>query len=138
LAQWWTARSKFKLDLFDRRWSIYMAARDMIGEISVHGRASMEAQHNFLVGIRGARWLFNDQVASYLEQKLWHRMSHLDTANAIIDAPSHPDRQHHIDKKTEIMTWIAAQYQEMDTVFGEFFKVDQNILEWLRGRQRRV
>jgi hypothetical protein len=115
-----------------------MAARDMIGEISVHGRASMEAQHNFLVGIRGARWLFNDQVASYLEQKLWHRMSHLDTANAIIDAPSHPDRQHHIDKKTEIMTWIAAQYQEMDTVFGEFFKVDQNILEWLRGRQRRV
>ncbi len=55
IAQWWTARNKLKLDLFDRRWAVYMATRDLLTEIFTHGRSNMDAEQKYLQGIRGRR-----------------------------------------------------------------------------------
>src|SRR6185437_13881276 len=82
LAQWWIARNKLKLDLFDRRWGVYIAARDLLSEIFTHGKSSDEAERRLLQGIRGVRWLFDERVEAYLTNELWAKATLLRVANS--------------------------------------------------------
>lgn len=53
LRQWFTARSKLKLDLFDRRLVIYEAVRSYIAAVMASGKTSHEIEFAFLSGTRG-------------------------------------------------------------------------------------
>jgi hypothetical protein len=52
-AQWWTARNRLKLDLFDRRWAVYVAVRELLSEIVRDGNVSQERQDSFSKGSVG-------------------------------------------------------------------------------------
>jgi hypothetical protein len=46
--QWRTAQNKLKLDLFDRRFEIYHAARKLLAAIMTSGKASDDELFNYL------------------------------------------------------------------------------------------
>jgi hypothetical protein len=131
--QWWTARNKFKLDLFDRRWAVYIATRDLLSQISSHGRTSPEEQVKFLEGIRGAKWLFNERIDKYLNKDLRQKILYLDEAYAMLDAPP-MEREAAAKQHEEIMEWVRKQYEDVDLLFDEFLQMDTPLLHWIRSR----
>ena len=46
VAQWWSARNKLKLDLFNLRWAAYVT-RDLLGEMFTSGKISIETEAVF-------------------------------------------------------------------------------------------
>ena len=123
-AQWWTARKKFKLDMFDRRWAVYNAARDLLAEMTRNGNVRPNAQAAFAEGTRGARWLLSQQVADYLHSDLWLHAAALQAANANDDE----------EARAEVMKWLSNQYAALDTLFDPFLRMDESFFALLRQR----
>jgi hypothetical protein len=135
VAQWWTARNKLKLDLFDSRWAVYGATRDLITEMFVGGTVSPETEAIFLRESRGARWLFDERVDSYLRNELWAKATLLKAANSMLDPTAAPTgREQATKQKNEIMLWLAKQDAMADALFGPFLKMEESPIEWLQRR----
>lgn len=65
--QWHTARDKLKHELFDRRFSIYEAARDLCWSISESGKLEGDECARLSLKAMEAKWLLNDDISKYLE-----------------------------------------------------------------------
>jgi hypothetical protein len=64
--QWRTAQDKVKLDLFDRRFAVFMDARRLVSEAGQLGKISDPNLPNEVIA-RG-RFLFGDEVLTKLEE----------------------------------------------------------------------
>lgn len=72
--QWKTARNKLKFDLYEKRLVIYTVTINSINKIITSDLNSVDTtqiKEEYLIGIRGARWLFDDQMYKYLNDDLW-------------------------------------------------------------------
>lgn len=69
--QWRTAREKLKLDLFEKRFSVYNAARNLVGSIVTSGQIIDEQMYSYLNQTIETKWLFGDAVAKYLKERLY-------------------------------------------------------------------
>lgn len=137
-AQWWIARNKYRLDLFDRRWAVYIAARNVISAMFSHARTSQEEEWAFLTGIRGARWLFNDEIDRYLRKNMWPQICALNAANSMLADHAPPEEKPRAAKKKhEIMEWVLRQDQEIDDLFGHFLQTEQSFAGWIKRLARR-
>ena len=135
VAQWWTARNKLKLDLFDIRWAAYVATRDLLTEMFTSGKTTPETEAIFLRETRGANWLFDDRLDSYLRNELWAKATLLKTANAKLEPTAPPQgRDDATHQKNEIMIWLAKQDAVVDALFGRFLKMDESPFESMRAR----
>jgi hypothetical protein len=65
--QWRTADRKVQLDLFDRRFAVYEAARDVVREIVRHGAADGANARAFAMATDKARFLFGAEVISQID-----------------------------------------------------------------------
>jgi hypothetical protein len=66
-----TARNKLRLDLFDRRYVIYRAVVETIAKVNRQGYLLAPDLEEFLLATRGARWLFDDDIGKYIDEKIW-------------------------------------------------------------------
>ncbi|MGN7875565.1 hypothetical protein ACTJKJ_18545 [Roseateles sp. 22389] len=64
--QWSTARSKLKLDLFEKRLKVYDAAWQMIATLNDPKTVTIEHFKTYLLGIATARWLYGPEVTTLL------------------------------------------------------------------------
>ncbi|HUH83329.1 MAG TPA: hypothetical protein VLX85_01895 [Stellaceae bacterium] len=137
-AQWFTARNRFKLDLFDRRWAVYEAVMQLLAAMTSHGATSREDDQKFLVGIRGAKWLFNSEIETYLLKEVWARACELNAVNSMLE-PTAPQygREGHAKRKMQLMQWVGSQYSVVDSTFSEFLQMDPVFSDWARSTLRR-
>jgi hypothetical protein len=122
--QWRLAQNKLKLDLFDRRFSVYEATRNLISSIMTSGKAKDEEVFKFMVATREAKWLFNSQVAEYLNKDLYHKAINLQTLDSMLEGEPVGDvRTKNIRDQSEIKKWFVAQYEVLDEYFAPFLKL---------------
>lgn len=122
--QWRLAQNKLKLDLFDRRFSVYEAARTLIASIMTSGKAKDEEVLKFMVATREAKWLLNASTAEYLEKQLYHKATDLQTFAAELEGvPVGDVRTRNVQAQAEIKKWFMAQYDVFDQQFSPFLKL---------------
>lgn len=122
--QWRIAHNKLKLDLFDRRFSVYEAARGLLASILTSGKAKDKEILKFMVATREAKWLLNLQVAEYLEKQLYHKAIDLKTLSFELEVvPVGEERTSNISKQSEIKKWFLAQYDVLDEHFAPFLQL---------------
>jgi len=135
VAQWWTARSKVRLDLFDRRWAVYQAVRNVLGEIVRHAQVSPEEEQKYLVGIQGARFLFDGQISHYLTKEVWRKIVVLSAArDELSSTAATASRGGAAQAKADVLNWANEQYDLIDAMFGEFMHINEGFFEWLWRR----
>jgi len=83
--QWCTAQKKLKLDLFEKRFTVYDAARTFIASVMTSGKAKEEEMYKFLSGAREAKWLLNDDIATYFDEQTWKKAVELQTLDAMLE-----------------------------------------------------
>ena len=124
--QWHTARSKLKLDLFERRYAVYQAAVDVMSKTDALGVLSKEEVDRFQVAIRGARFIFDDSVGAYLDETHDRiRQILFITENIKSQTTASASRSEATAKRNEHRTWVASQWTEkmLDARLGEYLRL---------------
>lgn len=122
--QWRTAQSKLKFELFDRRFSVYEASRNLLASIMTSGKAKNEEVLKFLAATREAKWLLNDEVATYLEKVLYQKAIDLQRLQATLEViPVGEERSASVNSQDEINEWFIAQYAVLDEKFSPFLEL---------------
>lgn len=119
--QWRLAQNKLKLDLFDRRFSIYDAARNLLASIMTCGKAKNDEVFKFLLATREAKWLLDSSVAEYLDKQLYHKAIDLQTLQAELEGvPVGDVRTKNVQAQAEIKKWFGDQYDVLDQQFSPY------------------
>lgn len=122
--QWRTAQNKLKLDLFERRFAVYDAARRLLVSIRTSGKAKDEEIFKFRSGTREAKWLLNADIAEYLDKRLYNRALDLQTLDAELEGvPVGEERSANVQKQAEIKEWMLQQYEALDEKFSPFLQL---------------
>lgn len=122
--QWRTAQNKLKFELFDRRFSVYEASRNLLASIITSGKAKDEEVFKFLLATREAKWLLNNEVATYLEKEVYHKAIDLQTLQATLEGvPVGEERSANVKKQAVIKKWFIAQYEVLDEKFSPFLEL---------------
>lgn len=122
--QWRTAQNRLKLDLFDRRLVVYEAARDYISSVMTSGKTTNEKEFEFLAGIRGAKWLFDEDVTQYLDKELWRKICYLGCLQSELDGmPAGEERTKNIRAQADLKKWLIVQMKVLDDKFAPFLKL---------------
>jgi hypothetical protein len=79
------AYAKLQLDLYDRRFAVFDAARRLLLEVARERTASPEGLVAFIVATADANFLFNDEINTYLVE-LRKRVEHLQVRTKAMDA----------------------------------------------------
>jgi hypothetical protein len=86
----------------------------------------------FLQGIRGAGWLFNQRIEDYLRKELWKQVCTLEAAVSVVNAGAQtPNYQGAVKAKHDAAKWIIDQDGIIDDMLGPFLTVDQPFADWL-------
>lgn len=101
--QWRTAQKKLKLDLFEKRFAVYDAARNFIASVMTSGKAKDEEMYKFLAGTRETKWLLNDNIATYFDEQIWKNAVELQTLDAELGGvPAGDERTDNVRRQREI------------------------------------
>ncbi len=133
--QWRTAHYRLKLDMFEKRYAIHAATRDLMATIVTSGQVDNAKLVDFVYGIRQARWLLGKDVAHYLDGEMYRRALDLQSLiseekNLTSDALAANIRNQH-----EIRAWISKQYDVLDAKFDKYLKIPSDGM--MRRRCRR-
>jgi hypothetical protein len=121
LRQWLTARSKLKLDLFDRRLLIYDAVRSYIAAVMTSGKTTQDIELAFLSGTRGARWLFGNEIVHYIDKTLWPKICQLGCLQSELDGMERgEERTRKINAQADLKIWLSDQLKVIDDIFARY------------------
>lgn len=122
--QWKTAQDRLKHDLFEKRFSVYESTRKFIASIVQTGKAKDEKIHEFLYGTREAKWLFDEKIASYLDDEIWSNAVDLQTLDAELEGvPVSDERTENVKKQRKLKKWLVDQEKNIDKKFAPFLKL---------------
>lgn len=121
-----TARNKLRLDLFERREKVYLAAKDAIARIVQSGQVTPDIEHDFQRGIMGARWLFGTDIETYLDRTLWTNIVDLMLVNSKLEylRPADDEYQACSKARTEGMLWFLEELRALDERFSKHLTVN--------------
>lgn len=130
-AQWWTAKQRLRLELFDRRWKVYMAIREFVSEMKREVVVSSDTLNAFRQDVRACRWLFDEEVERYVQEELWKRAIELKSARESI-VNQHGDAYEAALKEADaIKDWLGDQDAVIDNLFGTFLSVAESFRQVL-------
>ncbi|CAN7353617.1 hypothetical protein LJR118_002058 [Acidovorax sp. LjRoot118] len=115
--QWKTAGDKLRLELFDRREAIYIAATKSIGLVMMHGHHSQADEGEFLRGTASAQWLLGGEVISYFDKELWAKLVELSSLQSQLQGAVGEERTRLLKEQLELKKWIVAQHGRLEELF---------------------
>lgn len=122
--QWQLAQNKLKLDLFDRRFKVYEAARNLLASIMRTGSVEDQELSKYFLATREAKWLFGPEVAEYLDKPLFKKASELLVlADELEGVPVGEIRTKNVQSQREIKDWLLAQHDILDRCFSPYLQL---------------
>jgi hypothetical protein len=125
VAQWRIARNKLKLELFERRHSVYVATLEAINRIISSEEPDANFIERFQMGTAGVKWLFGPEVAEFVWDELApivHGYGALRTEHGWDSLP--PERQEWLQKATLDLHKLGhTQLSRIDAVFDKYLKL---------------
>jgi len=135
--QWRVADNKLRLDLFDRRYKVYDAARKFLAVIIRDATFTDSQLFEFYGGTSDAEFLFSADVVQCLSQ-IRQRAIDMRTAQQLFEPlPVGHERSHHVQAAHEHRLWFGDQITAMTKVFTPylgFTNVRSRLLPFLPRR----
>ena len=125
--QWRTAHQRVVLDLFDRRLRIFELAGNACGNIISSGKATVEALRQLHEAKGNARFLFGDDVNSYLKDRITDFAFLISFTDEVIRDSPEQQQSILIDKKYKAMTKIAEYQNEAPAIFAPYMRLNQRM-----------
>jgi hypothetical protein len=129
--QWYTARSKLALDLFDRRVAIYEDLRTALRSVVVHARVDEETILKWSEAQGRALFLFGRDVEGYLEgvrQSLIRMQMHATMKQARDQTAER--RSQHIHHEMDHFQLAMGFYKEFPPLLARYARMDHKRPMW--------
>lgn len=117
------SRHKAKLELFDLRYNVYDAVRDVRGHVMGSGQVSREQLNKYVLGINDSRFLFGKDVQRYLTEittNLINLISYNEKAKNLADVK----RDEYLEKETKILIWFS-DLDSKNSVFDRYMDLSK-------------
>lgn len=115
-AQYRVNRNKLKFDLFEKRFKVFIAAKDFIAHNLTSQRPTAEAKLDFIVNTRGAEFLFDSNV-KYIIDEIWKKSVDLESYSYDESTATHARERH------ASSTWLANKLNSIDDDFIKYMRV---------------
>jgi hypothetical protein len=117
--QWWTARDKLRLDLFDKRFAVWVALTDLLRTV---GRTDVDvriALQRFTLDTSDAKFLFLDRVVVYLETVRNKVIDYMEAHQEFLDYKTIGDESYlrFNAKQYELLHWLRDQPDQAASAF---------------------
>lgn len=120
-AQWRIANQKVVVDLYDRRLKVFHQLESAVDIVMRDGEANGNAFQNFAIAQADARFLFGDDVKTYLQTLRESFAWLMSFTNAVIDQSE--NRSALIDTKYKHIGKIIDFYKEAPAIFGPYISL---------------
>jgi len=137
--QWLTAKNKFRLDLFEKRFAVFEAAMKMVSIAVQKGDVPDEARREFLIATKGVQFLCDQKLQDYCDTLAKEALSVRVGQQEMDSLPVGPQRAKSAVALGERIKWFSDQVDEIPKRFGEFLQIRGASPAWPRplpGRSR--
>lgn len=114
--QYKTNRRKLKLDLFNKRFTIFQAAKEFIQGVINNSSYEKENQNAFHFGTRGAQFVFGDDIKGYIDE-VWFKFVDLETWR------DDEKTSEHASEKNRHLKWFINELRTIDVKFEPYLKL---------------
>lgn len=125
-----TARNKLKLDLFDRRYKVYLGIRDLFAVATREARVPNGAFNDYWAATHEGRFLFEADIRDYITE-VRKKIAELRNAQAIMDANrdngKEKEREAAIEKEHELLTWVNTETEQLAGRFHRYLGFEKNL-----------
>ena len=129
-AQWRTANQKVVIALHERRFTVYSQIEKAVQAVLREGEPDHEDMYEFTVGQSAARFLFGDDVRSYLQDLREHLAWLVSFNSPIIEAS--PQREQLIEEKYNRLKYFFEFFDRSPEIFAPYLRLDQKISPFWR------
>jgi hypothetical protein len=121
--QWQTAKNKFRLDLFDRRFPVFEAAMRLVSIAVQKGDIPDEARQEFLLATKGVEFLFNKKLQEYCNKLANEALYVIIGKEKMKSLPPGDEFAKSTEAWSDRMKWFNHQVEEIPRLFAPFLKV---------------
>lgn len=116
IQQYRTNRKRIKIDLFEKRFSVFVAINKFISAIAKEGGVTQEQRMEFISDTRGAEFLFDKKIKLYID-KIWE---------ATVDAGVWTEDNNYANsaaERAEAKKWLFSELKNMDSRFHKYLRL---------------
>lgn len=107
-----TAKDKLRLDLFEKRLTVYEAAKNFLHTACTIGDVSPKDEIDYMAGVSAAGWLFDEEIYKYLANDLWNLTTDLHQKNQELQGLINQEtRKNLADERNLVFKKIVSQNQ---------------------------
>ena len=119
------AERKLRLDLFDKRFAVFNAARTFLGRAVALGKVELADEEAFMIGTLGASFLLNDDLGRYLEEMQRRAGEQSFHQSELENAQTDEERNKVKAKYLAERNWLREQANVLATKFKPFLQLDR-------------
>ena len=122
-AQWWLARNRLRLDLFDKRMAVFEAMRDAAQATLSNPTMEMEALREFALRTAPACWLFDAEIAAYIK-------AYRNKLSQVLTYQKHLDSKEYRDKHEAALLWLLSEGETISQRLLPYMQIDEPFSRW--------
>jgi hypothetical protein len=129
------ARSKLNLDLFEKRFKMFDAARKLIGSVVSRGNVTQEELGDFMRETLGAKWIFSDSFGDYLTEMrdkaidLQTLCSELDVVVTSQTPAEEAERKKLLANRRVVKNWFYHQFTVLENKATPFMQIETSLAQ---------
>lgn len=119
--QWRSAQNKLKMELFEKRYSIYDSSKRFLLLVLGSNKTDDEIFFKFRTSTYEAKWILNENIALYLDKQIWDEAINLQTLQAELEGvPAGEERTKNLQSQRDIKHRLQSQFELLDKKFTPF------------------
>ena len=122
LRQWLTGKNKLKLDLFEKRYTVFEGIKKFIVTILSARKIKQENTIEYLRDTKSVSFLFDDEIAK-LTEEIYKKAIRLDTLIKTEEGLNKEQLEQNLNKQDEIVLWFTDQLKNIDDLFKKYLKL---------------
>jgi len=122
--QWRTNAKRLRHELFDRRYEQFTVVREFLGSIMTSGKSKPDEQMKFLSGTRGVRFIFDKEIAEYIDKTIWHLAIELECLDSELEGvPVGEKRSKNVKRQSEIKKQLYEELKTLEEKFAKYLQL---------------
>lgn len=116
-------KRRFRMDLYDKRYAVYLATMQFLSSIAQDARVNQEELFKFLRNSKDKEFLFGKEVQEYLELlcKKGVRLNYLRKKSELERVEE--TRIKLVDEESDLVEWFAKQFEVSKALFAEYLEI---------------
>jgi hypothetical protein len=123
--QWRTGKQKLRLDMFDRRYSMYEATKFLIDKIAINGQVSSADLSEFRRHVRGAEFLFDGEARKFFKSLIDLSLQADLARTKQAQAKDEAALGEFFDEEDQYLKLVAAEGPNLERIFARYLDLSK-------------